>query len=543
MHDETDNSHGATRHGGGDIDYNGAGYMTGRTGRAAVLLFTGLISLPAAAQRLMPSDLIYRGAFRLPGPSGGSNWGYSGMAMTWYPAGDPSGPDDGFPGSLFASGHDHHQMIAEISIPVPVISEHRDPGDLTSAATLQPFTDVASGFHGELEIPVMGLAWLPPQGSQTEGKLHFCWGQHIQYREASYGWCASDLSRPASAGPWFLGDVNNYTGNDILFDIPAAWAGQHVQGRTLAGGRHREGVWSGLGPALYAIAPWENGDPPPPGTILTGYTPLLLYGEDDPSIPEIITDPSRKMTGYAEADQWTGGAWLTAGDRTAVIFVGTKAMGNSWYGFSDGTVWPYDGPYPEVPDPPHDQRGFWADSIHAQFIFYDPADLAAVAAGTMETWEPQPYAVHDFTHLLFAPGYDYWEGKRHSVGACAFDPEHGLLYVMERLADEDKSIVHVWETAAETRVAERREGPDDVCLSAWPNPFNGEIRFTFSVPGMANGSLDIYDLAGRRVAALPPVTQAERSAVWNASGRASGVYLAVLTAGGQRLVQKICLMK
>lgn len=513
------------------------------TTRVLATVLTGLFFHTAAAQRITPSDLVYRGAFRLPGPSGGSNWGYSGMAMTWHPDGDPSGSADGFPGSLFAVGHDHHQMVAEISIPVPIISATHDPEALNTATTLQPFTDVASGFHGELEIPVMGLAWLGPQGSQTEGKLHFCWGQHIQYREESHGWCGSDLSHPASAGPWFLGDVNNYTCNDIMFGIPQEWAAEHVQGRSLASGRFREGVWSGLGPALYAIAPWENGDPPPAGSVLTGYTSLLLYGEDDPLIPEIVTDSSHRMQGYALADQWTGGAWLTSGDRAAVIFAGTKAMGNSWYGFSDGTVWPYDGPYPEVPDPPHNERGYWADSIHAQIIFYDPADLAAVAAGTLETWEPQPYAVYDFTHLLFAPGYDYWEGKRHSVGACAYDKDNGLLYVMERLADEDKSIVHVWEVASETAVEEPGHGPDAADFRAWPNPFNTEIKFTFPRTGKGSITLNIYDLAGRLVAVIAVEDATAGSAAWNASGRPTGMYLAVLTAGGEHYVRKICLLK
>jgi hypothetical protein len=30
------------------------------------------------------------------------------------------------------------------------------------------------------------------------------------------------------------------------------------------------------------------------------------------------------------------------------------------------------------------------------------------------------------------------------LGAAAFDRQRGLLYVLEPLADEDRSIVHVW---------------------------------------------------------------------------------------------------
>jgi hypothetical protein len=52
-----------------------------------------------------------------------------------------------------------------------------------------------------------------------------------------------------------------------------------------------------------------------------------------------------------------------------VILVGTKAVGESWYGFSNGVVHPISGDpdetYPEVPDWPHDDRGWWSEDISA----------------------------------------------------------------------------------------------------------------------------------------------------------------------------------
>ena len=88
-----------------------------------------------SSELILPEDLVYRGAFRLPDGSGGSNWDYSGTALTWYPQGDPNGSADGFPGSLFGSGHDHHLMVSEIGIPQPVmISDNVD--DLNTAETL-----------------------------------------------------------------------------------------------------------------------------------------------------------------------------------------------------------------------------------------------------------------------------------------------------------------------------------------------------------------------------------------------------------------------
>jgi len=62
---------------------------------------------------------------------------------------------------------------------------------------------------------------------------------------------------------------------------------------------------------------------------------LVLYGEPMPGKREIGDSEERKMVNYSEQDEWSSGAWLTAGENSAVILVGTKAIGNSWYGFSN----------------------------------------------------------------------------------------------------------------------------------------------------------------------------------------------------------------
>lgn len=55
---------------------------------------------------LQPADLVYQGAFRLPEDPGGIGWEWGGEALTYYPEGDPHGPADGFPASLFGTGND-----------------------------------------------------------------------------------------------------------------------------------------------------------------------------------------------------------------------------------------------------------------------------------------------------------------------------------------------------------------------------------------------------------------------------------------------------
>ena len=408
---------------------------------------------PPSEDVLLPEDFEYLGAFRLPEGSGGSNWEYSGRGLTYYPDGDPSGQDDGFPGSLFGVGHDHQQFVSEISIPAPVIS--RNPDDLPAAQTIQSFADITGGMFGETELPRLGLEYLPPQGQQTSGKLHFVHGQHFQDFEPSHGWSELDLGNPQPAGPWNFGGYTNYVTSDYIFEIPEAWAASLPGEPRLVTGRFREGVWGGRGPTLFAYNPWEEGNPPAPGATLQAITPLLLYGTQEPGLTDIISDQSTQMNGYLEPDHWWDGAWLTSGSKSAVIFVGTKALGHAWYGFANGLVWDYDCAEqtpPTCPDPPewpYDNRGYWADDYQAQIIFYNPVDLVAVANGEAETWQPQPYARLNLNEYFLDPEISLADYKQDLAGAAAFDRQRGLLYVTERLADEYKSVIHVWQIQVE----------------------------------------------------------------------------------------------
>lgn len=395
---------------------------------------------------VQPDDLVYLGYFRLPEGSGTSNWDYSGQGLTYDPEGDPGGEEDGFPGSLFGFGHDHQLHVSEISIPRPVISS--DLAEVPAARTLQAFADLTGGIFSpeEMIIPRAGLALL----TEPEPRLHFTFGQHFQDFEPSHGWASPELGQTEARGPWQFGKYTNYVTNDYLFEIPPEWARAIAPGPLLASGRAREGLWSGRGPALFVYAPSGGGNPPGPGERITGVLPLLLYGEQLPGQPDILSDPSQAVLDYREADHWWGGAWLTAGNKAAVVMSGTKAMGREWYGFANGVVWEHDcaesqpSTCPEVPDWPYDDRGFWAEEFRAVLIFFDPGDLIAVARGEIDSWAPKPYGVLELDEVLLAPDLDLENYKRDLVGAMAFDRANGLIYLVERLADEYRSVIHVW---------------------------------------------------------------------------------------------------
>jgi hypothetical protein len=278
-------------------------------------------------------------------------------------------------------------------------------------------------------MPRVGLEYLVPQGDQTTAKLHFSWADHLDEGNTgpTHGWCELNLTTPQSQGTWAIGGRTNYVTADYLFGIPAAWADTYTPGYRLATGRYRDGGQDAQGPALFSYGPWNAGNPPSAGTVLTTTT-LLLYDK--------ITDPAPQATlnGYSHADEWNGGAWLTAGNKSALIFVGNKGVGYTWYGCDDGQECP-----PNCDCGP--SRGWWADTIEAQMIFYDPADIASVAQGTMPPNQPQPYAVMNLDPYLY---HLTSTREKHHISAVAFDRPHGLLYIFEPFADGDKSIVHVW---------------------------------------------------------------------------------------------------
>lgn len=93
---------------------------------------------------------------------------------------------------------------------------------------------------------------------------------------------------------------------------------------------------------------------------------------------------------------------------------------------------------------------------------------------------------------------------------------------------------------------ENSDLPDRITLSQnYPNPFNPVTQVTFEIPSAGKTSLEVFDIAGRKVSTLVSsrLNAGRHTYSFNASGLASGVYLYRLEAAGSVLSRKMVLIK
>jgi len=86
---------------------------------------------------------------------------------------------------------------------------------------------------------------------------------------------------------------------------------------------------------------------------------------------------------------------------------------------------------------------------------------------------------------------------------------------------------------------------DFAIVSVHPNPFNATTTIVYGLPTSTDVSLTVYDVSGRRVAALISGYQSVgyHSVVFNGEGQAAGVYVVKLDANGVSESRKITLVK
>ncbi len=442
--------------------------------------------IPAFAGRaalLRPEHFHYAGAFRLP-----EDFQWGGEAVAYNPDGDGgqsgSGAGDGRPGSLFVTNLNQPEngLVGEVSIPAPAASA-QSVEELPVAAVLQQPVDIrpddVNGWD-YVDIWRTGLEYLV-----SEQMLYSSWSIHYTVggeKRASISRCpAANLVSGPFDGAWYVGSATQppiaAQMNDWLFALPADWADAHTEGRQLVTGRCRDGGLSGLGPTMYAV-PTAGSAPPAPGSALP-FTTLLEYGSvqnsDNYHFPDAVD-------GYRHSDDWREAAWVQGLWQDAVAVIGRKAHGDNWYGYHGEHMrhdWVIaDVPYPEFDATDPDGKGWRAHRLRPMIILYDPADLAAVAAGSMQSHEPQPYgAVRIDEDIFFSAD--------HEIFSAAFDAVNDALYITEFVREADGSLVmHVFDIVGDPVPVAPPASVTDLSLDAWPDPVTDVLHCAISgTPG------------------------------------------------------------
>ncbi|MBF0203566.1 MAG: hypothetical protein HQK67_04440 [Desulfamplus sp.] len=387
--------------------------------------------------RLMPQNLIYQGAFLLPE---GDEWAYSGHALAWYPDGNPDDSGDGYPGSIYTAAHAIDGYVGEISIPAPVKADTII--NLPRAEIIQSPKDITGGLKDKctfdpecLYRELDGLAYLPNINKIVWNLRD--WYNAAGFDQDSLGWSNPDMSDPQ--GVWHIGSresennlFHNAKTSNYLFNAPQSFTTQWLDGKSLIAGSSREaGVLGGSqGPTLFALAPWEDGNPPAPSSNLDAIA-LLYYPEKYDCVWEnaAVCD----YPGYSAADHWNGGAWIETASANAVIISGRKGLGSSCYGTPEECG----------NDTCVTSKGYHAYPYQPQVLFYDPEDLKAVRAGTKSPWQVLPYEILSLENITYNQGCA-------AIGAAALDSDNGYLYITEKEIDDVENgiwgvtAVHVW---------------------------------------------------------------------------------------------------
>lgn len=387
---------------------------------------------PLDSKMITPGNFVYLGGFRPEfGDGNGYRFGLGGSAIAFRPDGDPDGPDDGYPGSLFLMGHRQQQLVAEINIPQPFLSLDKNIDELPEAKMLQPFADITKGVRNRMTngssepFEIGGMHVVGNRLNWTVYKYY-----NVQRDDhLSHGLTTVDLSNQAYRGPWHLGPRHtgesrwhSYKNAGYIAEIPKGIADRYLDGMNLMSGLQISTgrQTSSQGPALYAYKVKDE-------NLATGgvldAVPLLWYPMDN------------EMPGHHPSDSWQGAAWLTLGSKQAVIIVGRKGLGPVYYG-------------PTRPGDCYDWKGYHASGYETQILFYRPEDVLAGAkkripnTTTWYRWDSKTPG-GSLNRFMFQEC-----GKE--IGGCAYDRENNLLYISEVEAGlasvndyEELPVIHV----------------------------------------------------------------------------------------------------
>jgi hypothetical protein len=164
-----------------------------------------------------------------------------------------------------------------------------------------------------------------------------------------------------------------------------------------------------------------------------------------------------------------------------------------------------------------------------------------------------PLTMHESTiwttEITFIEGAYRYLGFKFAINGedleAGFDENHSCTL------DESEMAQTVWcvygEMGPTTAEDNNDISPVNTLITNYPNPFNPETTIAYQIPGNENGSLSIYNLRGQSVKSWTGLT-GNGCQIWDGTNElgtqtASGLYFAVIKAGGFQQIRKMMMIK
>jgi hypothetical protein len=349
------------------------------------------------------SNLVYRGAFRLPDTSSSydvDSAAYCGEGLAF--AGD----------SLFVSGHEYHFKVGEITIPSPVIAT--SVGGLPRASWAQPLTSVDKGFTSNLGDTAIANSKRSGGLMVLDGELwvnFYCFYDGSGQQRYSLTKGPRDLSQARSGVFRFAytntpavsaaGATNRYLGK-VPVELRAAFGGP---------------VFAGGSTGFSSIASVQSNGPS-----FNVWQPDSLSGTAHKSnvtaqqmLAYPVNEPLRPPSQQSDVWNFTSspaGAVIPSGTKS-VLFIGSHGIGA----------------YSYPPEAPPYRQFVWA---------YMADELIAAKVGGQQ--RVQPYGVWDITDLFSVGSVGKW-----TIRGVDIDHAANRIYVYCRGQDGVHPLVHVFD--------------------------------------------------------------------------------------------------
>jgi hypothetical protein len=362
---------------------------------------------PLARPVLKESDFEYLGAFAFPPEACKVSTAFGGTGLALRKVG-------GKRQFLTGTGRPSRDLIYEVSFPGLGKDFTNTGSNLPRADLVKEWGNI---YRGEAEgisgYVAYGLYW-----DEAAGGLYWSRAPYYNATHAnvpSLGYTELTDKGPVTHGPWATGSyIQKIRGGCLR--LPDYFAKRYTKGRTLAlgfGGSYCIIVHGSFGPCLWAVP-----EPRREGETLDALPLLDFEAVESEKGHHCRRDADYHSgipwdknpvggVGFWTAADYINGAccWIDLPDKHGLLVLGRMGHGRVFYGEPEGGG----------------DKGIHSERSEPWWYVFNPADLAAVARGEKQPYDPVP---------------SWWKCKNTgtSTTGCCFEAETRTLYILEASA-------------------------------------------------------------------------------------------------------------